>query len=118
MLTEGTVAFSNPTSTERYNGQDTGKYSLVVTLDDHSALRAQGVKVKEYEGKYQRKFTSKFEIDVLDSEGNPVKGEIPRGSRVRLQYGLGKNPHPVHGVSPYLNKVRVLEFAERTEDGF
>lgn len=121
MLIEGTVAFSNLTTPEMYQGQSTGKYSIVLQLEDITELRNQGVKVKEYEGKPQRKFTSKFELrpeQVVDTEGNPVHGEIPRGSKVRLQYSLGKQPHPVHGVSPYLNAIRVLEVAQRTDDGF
>ena len=47
----------------------------------------------------------------FDAEGNPYGGEIPYNSRVRLKYKLGP-AHPVHGVSTYLEAVKVLEEAE------
>jgi hypothetical protein len=55
---EGTVNFSNLTTTDVYNGQDTGMYSLTITMseDDAATLAAEGVKIKEYEGAKQRKF--------------------------------------------------------------
>ena len=34
---EGTVAFENLTEHEMYNGQSTGKYSLVLSLDEGDA---------------------------------------------------------------------------------
>jgi len=36
MIIEGVVAFSNLTKEELYQGRPTGKYSLVVALDDSS----------------------------------------------------------------------------------
>ena len=42
---EGTVNFSNLTAHDVYNGQDTGAYSMTITLDedDAASLAAQGV---------------------------------------------------------------------------
>ncbi len=113
---EGTVNFSNLTAHDVYNGQDTGAYSMTITLDedDAAALAAQGVKIKDYQGAKQRKFKSKFEIKRFDAEGNRYNGEVPYNSKVRLKYVLGQ-PHPVHGVSTYLEAVKVLEEAEMTE---
>ena len=37
MITEGVVAFSNLSETEKYNGQDTGKFSIVLTLEEDEA---------------------------------------------------------------------------------
>ena len=37
MITEGVVAFSNLAETEKFNGQDTGKYSIVLTLEQEEA---------------------------------------------------------------------------------
>jgi len=42
-------------------------------------------------------------------------GEIPRGSIVKVQYKLGED-HPVHGVTTYLEKVKVLEVGEGATD--
>ncbi len=112
----GKAAFVNLTETEQYQGQDTGKYTLTVTLDDSTAqmLSQQGVKLRDYEGTAQRKFSSKYPVKVIDAEDNPFIGPITRGSTVRLSYKLSPEPHPIHGVSTYLNAVRVVELAEDT----
>ena len=115
---EGTVAFENLTEHEMYNGQSTGKFSLVLSLDeaDAESLDAAGIKLREYEGTKQRKFSTKYEVPVLDASGQPFVGRVTRGSKVRLLWAEGQ-PHPVHGTSTYLNKVKVLEVAEAGEDG-
>ena len=112
-VTTGVVAFSNLDEHEVYRGQSTGRFSLVVTMDENEAskLEDMGIKIKEYKDKKQRKFTSKFKVDVLDLNGDPVPGEIPYGSVVRLLWKEG-DPHPEHGVPTYLNKVRLVEVAE------
>jgi hypothetical protein len=93
---EGIVNFSNLTQHDVYNGQDTGAFSMTITMseDDASTLAAQGVKIKDYQGNKQRKFKSKYE-----------------------KFKLGQ-PHPVHGVATYLEAVKVLEEAEMTEGDF
>lgn len=121
MYIDGTVAFSNLTKHEVFNGTPTGKYSLVITLEDDAidTLRKAGVKLREYEGSLQRKFTSQFPIRVVDcnknpmmlnDDGEPVPVEVPRGSKVTLNYSYGK-PHPVHGVGTYVKAVKVNELA-------
>ena len=114
---EGTLNFSNLTQHEVFNGQSTGKYSVVVTLseEDANTLSAQGVKIKEYQGAKQRKFSSKYDVRVMDAEGNRYNGEVPYNSKVRLKFKLGA-PHPVHGVAPYLEAIKVLEEAEMPEE--
>ena len=114
---EGIVNFSNVTKHDVYNGQDTGAYSMTVTVseDDAASLSAQGVKIKDYQGNKQRKFKSKYNIGMYDAEGNPYTGEVPYNSKVRLKYKLGQQ-HPVHGTSTYLEAVKVLEEAEVTEE--
>ena len=112
-VVEGIVNFSNITKHDVYNGQDTGAFSMTVTLseDDANQMASNGVKIKDYQGAKQRKFKSKYDIKAFDAEGKPYMGEIPYNSRVRLKYKLGQ-PHPVHGVSTYLEAVKVLEEAE------
>lgn len=115
MVIEGEVAFCNLTEHEVYNGKSTGRYSIVITLDDAAAAKLEdlGVNVKTYEDKKQRKFASKFNVDILDTEDRPIQYEVPYGSRVRLLWQPG-NEHPVHGTPTYVDKVRVLEMAERS----
>ena len=110
---EGVVNFSKLTEHDVYNGQDTGAYSITITMseDDASTLAANGVKIKDYQGNKQRKFKSKYDIKVFDADGNPYNGEVPYNSTVRLKYKTGP-AHPVHGVSTYLEAVKVLEEAE------
>jgi len=109
----GKAAFVNLTETEQYQGQDTGRYTLTVTLDDDAAqmLSQQGVKLRDYEGTAQRKFSSKYPVKVIDAEDNPFIGPVTRGSTIRLSYKTGP-AHPVHGTPTYLNAVRVLELAD------
>lgn len=115
----GKVAFANLMNTEVFNGQDTGKYSVVLTLDDTEAdkLEAAGVKIKTYKNTPQRKFATKFEnIKIVDNEGEPVsKSEIRYGATVRVKYELGK-PSPQWGATPYLQAIRLLEEAPEFED--
>ena len=107
------VNFSNLTQHDVYMGQTTGKYTMTITMseDDAESLSSRGVKIKDYEGAKQRKFSSKFDVKVLDAEGNPFNGEVPYNSKVRLKYKVGP-AHPVHGLSTYLEAVKVLEVAE------
>ena len=110
---EGIVNFSNLTQHDVYMGQTTGKYTMTITMseDDAESLSSRGVKIKDYEGAKQRKFSSKFDVKVLDAEGNPFNGEVPYNSKVRLKYKVGP-AHHVHGLSTYLEAVKVLEVAE------
>ena len=109
----GKAAFVNLTETEQYQGQDTGRYTLTVTLDSDAAqmLSQQGVKLRDYEGTAQRKFSSKYPVKVIDAEDNPFIGPVTRGSTIRLSYKTGP-AHPVHGTPTYLNAVRVVELAD------
>jgi len=110
---EGICNFSNITQHDVFNGQDTGQFSMTITMDesDASELAGHGVKIKDYQGAKQRKFKSRYDVKTFDAEGNPYAGEIPYNSKVRLKYKLGQ-PHPVHGVATYLEAVKVLEEAE------
>ena len=113
---EGVVNFSNVTKHDVYNGQDTGAFSMTITMseDDAATLAAQGVKIKDYEGNKQRKFKSKFDVSLYTAEGDKYTGEVPYNSRVRLKFKTGP-AHPVHGTPTYLEAVKVLEEAEIQE---
>ena len=114
---EGIVNFSNLTQHDVYMGQTTGKYTMTITMseDDAESLSSRGVKIKDYEGAKQRKFSSKFDVKVVDAEGNPFNGEVPYNSKVRIKYKVGP-AHPVHGLSTYLEAVKVLEVADMSDD--
>lgn len=111
-VVNGVVAFADLDAHEIYNGQSTGKFSLVLTLEDTEAekLEKNGIKLKMYKNQAQRKFTTKFEdFAVIDNEGEPVsRASVRYGDKVRVKYDLG-NEHPVHGVATYLQAVRVIE---------
>jgi hypothetical protein len=113
VVTTGVVAFSNLTAHEVYKGKTTGRYSIVITMDEANAskLRDMGVTVKEYKDTPQRKFASQYHVGIVDAQDNPFTGEIPYGSVVRVLWQNGP-AHPEHGVPTYLNKVRVVELAE------
>ena len=113
-VVEGTIAFENLDTHELYQGQSTGKYSVVISVDEDTAdnLSGRGIKMREYEGVKQRKFSTKYAVPVMDADGQPFAGRIGRGSKVRLLWAEGQ-PHPVHGTGTYLNKIKVLEVAEQ-----
>ena len=106
--------FVNVKATEVYEGKDTGRYTVTLTLNDETAdeLSKKGVRLKSYgEGAdaiLQRKFASKFPVRVIDAEGEPFSGDIPYGSTVRISYKYG-DEHPVYGVPVYMDGIRVLE---------
>ena len=124
MVVSGIVAFSNLLEHEVYAGATTGKYSVVLTLDEDNAkkLSSQGVKLRQYEGvngdiSHQRKFASKFNVGIYSLDNEEFMGQPTRGSEVRVQYSLSGDEHPVHGMTPYLDKVRVVKLAESATDG-
>ena len=109
-IVEGKVAFSNLTKHEKYNGESTGKFSIVLTLDDEAGekLESQKVKLKSYQDSLQKKFYSQYPVKVVDKDDSVYPEEIPKNSRVRVAYKLGPE-NPAHGCPTYLNAVRVLE---------
>ena len=117
--TNGTAAFVNLTEHELYQGQSTGKYSITLALDDDAAeeLVQHGIKLRDYQGVAQRKFASKYEVKVVDADGEKMSpSDLTYGSLVRVRWTEGK-PHPVHGIAPYVAAVKVLELNELDGDG-
>ncbi len=111
VVVEGTANFSHLTKFEEYKNKSTERYALTITLDDDTAenLKSKGVNVREYEGKKQRKFTSQYEVRVVDSTGQPFEGEVPYNSTVKVAFKYGNAGE--HGVPTYLNAVQVVEAA-------
>lgn len=111
---EGKAMFVNINETEVYEGKDTGRYTVTLTLNDETSneLSSKGVRLKSYgEGSdaiLQRKFTSKYPVRVIDAEGETIPGDFPSGSTVRISYKYGIE-HPVWGVPVYMDGIRVLE---------
>ena len=119
MITEGIANFVNLTETEFFNVKDTGKYSIMLTIEDDqvSTLEDAGVTVKEYKNQKQRKFVTQYDgFQVVDTDGESISKNIPYGSKVRILWEAGK-PHPTHGSAPYLKKIKVLELAEHDVEG-
>lgn len=109
VVVEGTTNFSHLTKFEEYKGKSTERYALTITLDDDTAekLESKGVNVREYDGKKQRKFTSQWDVKVVDGIGQPFEGEIPYNSKVLVAFKYGMAGE--HGVPTYLNAVQVVE---------
>ena len=119
VVIDGTANFSHLTEHEQYKGKSTERYALTITLDEETAdkLAANGVKVKEYQGKKQRKFTSIYDVRVMDNSQKPFEGEVPYGSTVKVGFKYGAKGE--HGVPTYLNVVQVVEAANaELPDGF
>jgi hypothetical protein len=118
-MTTGKVAFSNLTKHDQFMGKTTGRYSVVITMDAEEAAKLAdlGVRIKDYEGTPQRKFSTTFNTDVMDINGDPFVGEIPRGSSIRVAWTT-KEPHPEWGRPTYLEAIRVVEEADRLPDDF
>ena len=118
-ITEGIVNSVNLAETEFLNDKDTGKYSIVLTVnqDQVQLLEDNGVKVREYKNQPQCKFVSlSDDCEVVDSDGEATSKNIPYGSKVRILWEAGK-PHPTHGSAPYLKKIKALELAEHDVEG-
>ena len=115
-LATGTIAFSNLTEHDVYNGKSTGKYNVVLRLDDAEAakLAELGCKLKTYEGVEQRKFVTQYPVKVVDLDDKPVVGELGKGSEVRVAFDTA--PNEEHGTTCYLTAVRVVSLAEVTGD--
>ena len=115
LVVNGTVAFSHLQEIDEYQGKPTN-FNVTVTLDDASAkqLEDMGVKLREYEGSQQKKFTTTYKPQVLDMNNDFVNAELTRGSKVRVLAKLG-NDNADYGVKAYLQKVRLVEMADNLD---
>ena len=122
MITKGIAKYVYLDSTEKFQGEDTGKYTLTVSLDDKEAkaLESEGVKVrtiksydedgKEDGGSYKaRKFSTKYPLSfemIKTVDGEAIGHDFGAESVVEVLWKKG-NEHPQHGVATYLTAVKV-----------
>ena len=121
MITKGIAKYVYLDSTEKFNGEDTGKYTLTVAVDDKEAkaLEKVGVKVRtiktEDGGSYRaRKFSTKYQLAfdmVKTDEGEAIGHDFGAESSVQVLWKAGQE-HPQHGVATYLTAIKV---SNRTE---
>lgn len=113
----GTVAFVNIDTPDNFMGTESYNITLGLEAESSEFLAKEGVKLREYEGVPQRKFTRKVEFGqpkVYDAEGNEIEPTaISWGDKVRVLYSMGKGNSLGRGV--YLNKVKLLEKGESEE---
>lgn len=124
MFIDGTTVFNTHLTEhevfiDKKNGitQNTGKYSMNILIDSKkaAALAKEGMLLKDYEGTPMRKFSSKFKVEVFNSDRTPWNDEIPEGSEVRLEYTTKANP--TYGQIPYVKRVVIKKLGEGTTDG-
>lgn len=114
---EGTVAFCNLAQHEIYNGKDTEKYTILITFDEKTKdnLASKDIRVKEYNDKYQRKFTTRYPFKFNGETVEKIDKEIMWGSKVKIKFAYG-NPSPVWGMATYIDSVDVLEDASQVRE--
>ena len=119
MITTGEALYVYLDSTEKYNDEDTGKYTLTVGLkaEEASKLEEAGVKVRTIKhptnGKdvKVRKFSTQYKLaddDVKTVGGSVVGSDFGTGSGVTVLWKAGKE-HPTHGVATYLTAIKVAD---------
>jgi hypothetical protein len=121
MVTTGTAKYVYLDSTEVFNGEDTGKYTLTVAISDNEAKKLEdlGVKVRTIKAddgtSYRaRKFSTKYPLSfemIKTTEGEAIGHDFGPESEVQILWKAG-NEHPTHGVATYLTAIKV---SKRTE---
>lgn len=121
MITTGIAKYVYLDSTEKFNGEDTEKYTLTVAVDDNEAkaLEKAGVKVRtiktEDGGSYKaRKFSTKYPLSfdmIKTDEGESIGHDFGPESEVQVLWKAGQ-AHPTHGVATYLTAVKVMKRTE------
>lgn len=121
MITEGIAKYVYLDSTEKFNGEDTEKYTLTVALDDKNAkaLEKEGVKVRtiktEDGGSYKaRKFSTRYKLDfdmIKTDDGEAIGTDFGPESKVSVLWKAGQ-VHPTHGLATYLTAIKVTDRTE------
>ena len=130
----GTSLFTSLTKTMSYNGRDSKKFELTITLDEGQVADVENLGIKledgtdwsvpssEYNGstQYKMKFKSQYKVKAkdfvdrnrvpyVDSDG--LIKEVPKGSKVSVffspaPYGAFQNTPA--GVTLYLNGIQII----------
>jgi len=119
MVTKGEAKYVYLDSTEKFNGDDTGKYTLTVSLSDAEAKKLvdAGVKVRTIkdadtgEDIKIRKFSTQYKLDdnlIQTMSGDVVGTDFGAGTEVAVLWKAGKE-HPMHGVATYLTAIKVAD---------
>jgi len=117
MITKGEAKYVYLDSTEKFNGEDTGKYTLTIALNDAEAkkLEEAGVKVRTVKDSETgkdikiRKFSTQYKLNddmIQTNSGNVVGTDFGAGSQVEVLWKAGKE-HPTHGVATYLTAIKL-----------
>ena len=108
MITKGIAKYVYLDSTEKFQGEDTGKYTLTIALDDKEAkaLETEGVKVRTI----KTEDGGSFEM-IKTVDGESIGHDFGAESIVEVLWKKG-NEHPQHGVATYLTAVKVHERTE------
>jgi hypothetical protein len=119
MITKGIAKFVYLDSTEKFNNEDTGKYTLTVGLSTSEAKKLvdAGVKVRSYTDKDTgkeikiRKFSTQYKLQdnmIQTVSGEVIGTDFGSGSDVEVLWKAG-NSHPTHGVATYLTAIKVAD---------
>lgn len=119
MITKGEAKYVYLDSTEKFGGEDTGKYTLTVALSDAEAKKLEdaGVKVRTIKDSESgkdirvRKFSTQYKLDsnmIQTQSGEPIGTDFGSGSDVEILWKAGKE-HPTHGVATYLTAIKVAD---------
>ena len=119
MITAGEALYVYLDSTEKFNGEDTGKYTLTIGLsaEEASKLEEAGVRIRTIKhpetGKdvKVRKFSTQYKLedtDIRTNSGDVVGTDFGSGSGVSVLWKAGKE-HPTHGVATYLTAIKVAD---------
>ena len=119
--------FPNLHETEKYDGMDTGKYSLTMVFDakdikpiEKAIAQANGGKGNnplkqipedaEYDaGKYRLKAKSKFPVRAVNREKQSIElDRVQGGADVRVQLKFAPYTQQGGGVTVYLGNIQVL----------
>ena len=117
MITKGEALYVYLNETEKYDGEDTGKYTITVGIsdDEAEALEKAGVKVKTTkhpttgEMMKARKFSTQFKLSdemIQTTKGEVIGDQFGTGSKVTILWKEGV-AHSRHGVGTYLTAIKV-----------
>jgi hypothetical protein len=123
-----TAKFPNLQETEKFDGTDTGKYSLTlvfkpeeVEVIEKAIVKAGGGKGRSplkliatddpyHPGAFQVKAKSRYQVRVVDAAGSEVdRSRVQNGAEVRVKLGFAPYTQQGGGVTTYLGDIQLLK---------